>query len=166
MTVTVVGIGNTLLADEGAGIEAVRRLEARLADRRVRCAVTERGGLDLLDQLEGSAAAIVVDTARTGRLPAGSITRHILRSAEGNPPVPSRHALSVDSALLLGVAAGLRLPAEVTLFAVEAADIETVGGECTPQVRKALPRLVTDLEDRLREILPDLQATTTNPNTL
>jgi len=158
MTTAIIGVGNLLVADDGVGIRVVRELRRMIDDPRVVCAESERGGLDLLDYLEGMDRGIVVDAAATGVHPPGSITRFTLRQPFIPGGCPSLHALSIDAVLSLGSSAGMPLPDEVILYAVEAADIESFGAGCTGDVEPAIPELVAMVQEDLRTFLPDLLA--------
>ena len=153
--VMIVGIGNDLVADDGVGLHAVRALRRTVTDPRVRCAESERGGLDLLELLNGADAAVIIDAARTGKRPPGCISTFALQKPFTPGTVPSLHALSIDAVLSLGAAAGAPLPGEVILFTVEAEDIESFGAGCTDRVGAAIPRVVTLVQDELRLLLPD-----------
>jgi hydrogenase maturation protease len=142
MKARIIGVGNLLLADDGVGIRVVRELKRRIDDPRVLCIESERGGLDLLEGLEGADRAIVVDAAATGAHPAGSISRFILRKPFIPGSCPSLHALSIDALLALGSSAGVPLPDDVILYAIEAADIESFGADCTGDVESAIPEVV------------------------
>ena len=51
ISMAIVGIGNNLLTDDGAGIHAVRQLEADNADEDLACIDGGTVGLALLDRL-------------------------------------------------------------------------------------------------------------------
>ena len=70
----MIGLGNTLRHDDGAGVEVIRRLARRATARGI--AVHEHHGepLALLDLWEGARAAVLVDAARSGA-PAGTVRR-------------------------------------------------------------------------------------------
>jgi hydrogenase maturation protease len=133
--VVVIGVGNALRRDDAAGLEVVRRLNAR-ADalgtaRRKGVALIEHEGetLGLLEVWEGARAAVLVDTIRSGALP-GTIHR-VDASLE---PVPVRlrgssstHAVGVGEAIELARVLH-RLPARVVLFGVEGRRFEAGSG--------------------------------------
>jgi hydrogenase maturation protease len=73
--VLVLGIGNILLRDEGAGIRALERLRARyLLPKPVQALDGGTMGLDLLPYIEQASSLLILDTVRTGRSP-GSLVR-------------------------------------------------------------------------------------------
>ncbi len=135
--VVVIGVGNTLRQDDGAGVEVARRLGARVdgaaAPGDAAIAVLEYEGepLGLLELWEGSRAVVLVDAIRSGAEP-GTIHR-VDASRE---PVPvlmrgssSTHAVGVGEAVELARALG-RLPERVVVYGVEGACFDAGGGLC------------------------------------
>jgi hydrogenase maturation protease len=155
MNVAVLGIGNELAADDGVGIHVVRQLRSRLRDPRVHCLESERGGMDILDHLEGCDRGFIVDASWSGLYPPGTIRRDLLRSTAPPHCPHSLHTISVDAVLSLGSLTGLRLPDEVILYTIEAVDIETFGARCSEGVQASLPDVVSRLMEEIISILPD-----------
>lgn len=155
MDVAVLGIGNELAADDGVGIHVVRQLQALFAEPRLHCLESERGGMDILDRLEGFDRAFIIDAACSGRHAPGTIAKSALRPVEPQGFHSSLHTLSVDAVLSLGSLAGFRLPDEVTLYTIEAADIETFGSGCTEAVRAAIPEVVSRVKADILSLCPD-----------
>ena len=119
-SVLIVGVGNELRADDGAGIEAARRLQERELPPGV--CVTEQQGepLALLDTWAEADAVVLIDTMRSGA-PPGTIRRFdISRQAlpRGVGGSTSTHALMLQDVLELGRELG-RLPAQVIVLGVE-----------------------------------------------
>lgn len=117
----VIGIGNPLRADDGAGAEVVRRLAGRVPPE-VRLLALSGEPAELLDAWDGLDAVVVVDAVRTGGTP-GMIHR---LDASDTPLAartgsPSTHGLGLAEALELGRALG-RLPARVIVVGIEAGD--------------------------------------------
>ena len=140
MRAIVLGIGNTILSDEGVGVRAALALEQRY-DMPDDVSVVDGGtaGMELLDIIAGVDLLIVLDTVKAGG-PAGSIVR---LSAE-HVPVFFRKKLSPHQIGLCDVLAALEftgdLPAEVVVLGVEPATLE-LGLELTDAVRQRVPRL-------------------------
>ena len=144
----MIGLGNTLRHDDGAGVEVIRRLARRATARGI--AVHEHHGepLALLDLWEGARAAVLVDAARSGA-PAGTVRR--FEASERPLPTALRgssstHALSVAEAIELARALG-RLPERLVLLTVEGRLFDA-GSGFSAQVEAALDSLA---EAALRE---------------
>jgi len=133
----VIAVGNPLRADDGAGVEVVRRLAGRVP---AGVRLIEVGGepAGLLDAWDGLGTVVVVDAVRTGGEPG---TVHRLDAS--TEPLPARmgsastHGLGLAEALELGRALD-RLPARVVVVGIEVADDRTVGGGLSRAVHDAI----------------------------
>lgn len=155
MNIAVLGIGNEFAADDGVGIHVVRQLRAHFRDPRVRCLESGRGGMDILDHLEGCDRAFIVDAALSELHPPGTIRRDVLRTASPPHYRHTLHTISVDAVLSFGSLTGIRLPEEVVLYTIEAADIETFGAACSEDVQASIPEVVCRLNEEIFSALPD-----------
>ena len=131
-----------LRGDDGAGIVVARRLRAAGVAAGVDVDAEEGEPVALLDRFTGRAAAVLVDTMRSGA-PAGTI-RRIDATDEALPAgltgSTSTHAIGLGDAVELARALG-RLPARVVVYAVEGARFD-VGPELSGAVAAAVPALV------------------------
>jgi hydrogenase maturation protease len=127
--VLVVGVGNELRGDDGAGIAVARRVRGPAA--RAGVDVREQLGepIELLDVWQGRDAVVLVDTMRSGA-PAGTVRRLDASRA----PLPagvlgssSTHAFALGDAIELGRVLR-RLPPRVIVYAVEGRTFEA--GAC------------------------------------
>jgi hydrogenase maturation protease len=157
MRITVVGVGNTLAADDGVGIHAVGELRRAIPDARVCFWESERGGLDLLDRLTGSETGILIDAARMGTEPPGSISVLTFRKPYTPGTASSLHTIGLDAVLAFGETMGMNLPDEVTVYAVAVSEIETFRESLSVEVEAALPHVIRSIRDHLLAIIPDLQ---------
>ena len=146
----VIAVGNPLRADDGAGVEVVRRLAGRVP---AGVRLIELGGepAELLDAWDELGTVVVVDAVRTGGEP-GTV-HHFDASTE---PLPARtgsastHGLGLAEALELGRALG-RLPGRVVVVGIEAED-RTLGGELSRPVQDAI-------EDAAATVLAEFEHT-------
>ena len=137
----VIGLGNEILSDDGAGIHAVRELRRRHAGE---AEFTELavGGLALLDYIAGYDVCMIVDALRTGAHPPGTILR-CLQTSGGEPhALTSSHQIDLAQVISLGELLGAAMPRSVVVWGIEAEDITTFRPHCTGSVARALPRLV------------------------
>jgi hydrogenase maturation protease len=151
IAVLVLGLGNVLCGDDGAGVAAVHRLRRRWrAPPGVRIVDGGTLGLDLLALLAASDRVILVDAVRADA-PPGTLVR--LAGDEVAPAVYERlspHQIGVAD-LLAGAALCDRYPAEVVIVGVVPATTDLQLG-CTPAVEAALPALVDRVVDELRRL--------------
>jgi hydrogenase maturation protease len=141
-TPLVVGIGNTLLRDEGVGIHVVLQLEQRAADGRLavpqgtRFADGGTLGLDLLPMIAGASILVLIDAVKLGQ-PAGSVSvlrGDTIEGTLGGHVSPHQVGVAdlVAAARLTGV-----MPEAASLVAIEPAEIE-IGLDLTPAVEEAV----------------------------
>lgn len=155
--VLVLGVGNTLLNDDGAGIELVNRLSAQ-SDRWGDAVDFLEGGtqgLTLLTYLSGRRAIIVLDAVALGAEPG---TLHALENdAVLALGVRSSNAHEGNAAELLRTAGLLGdLPESLFLIGIEPGAIGT-GVELSEQVRTSIPAALRIASSRIESILADLQ---------
>ena len=133
MRAVVLGIGNTILSDEAAGVRAVEALEQayRMPDDVL---VIDGGtsGMEMIEDLSNLDFLIVIDVVKTGAAP-GTVVK-----IEGDQiPVFFRHKLSPHQIALPDVLASLELldtmPKEIIVLGVEPISLE-LGMEMTPTV--------------------------------
>jgi len=149
--VLVLGLGNVLCGDDGAGVACVHRLRRELeVPAGVRVVDGGTLGLDLLGLVAVSDRVILVDAVRLDA-PAGTLVR--LCGDEVGPAVYERlssHQIGVAD-LLAGAALCERYPREVVIVGVVPATTDLAFG-CTPAVSAQLPALGERVVAELRRM--------------
>ena len=141
MRAVVLGIGNTILTDEAAGVRAVERLE-QAYQVPVNVQVIDGGtsGMEMIEDLSDLDFLIVIDVVKTGAAPGT-----VVRIAGDQIPVFFRHKLSPHQIGLPDVLASLELldsmPKEIVVLGVEPISLE-LGMEMTATVAEKVPLLV------------------------
>ncbi len=141
MRAVVLGIGNTILTDEAAGVRAVEMLEKTYAvpDNVV---VIDGGtsGMEMIEDLSNLDFLIVIDVVKTGAAPGT-----VVKIAGDEIPVFFRRKLSPHQIALPDVLASLELldtmPKEIVVLGVEPISLE-LGMEMTSTVAGQIPVLV------------------------
>ena len=144
--VVVIGVGNLLLKDEGAGIHALQRLQEMDLPGEV---TLIDGGTspDLIACVRAGDRLIIIDAAKAGGEP-GTIYRFLPEDlAAGKATVASAHEMGVAENLGLMKLAGNE-PAATVIIGVEPKEIDW-GTELSPELQQRLPAIV---EAVLREI--------------
>lgn len=143
---TVLGLGNLLLSDEGVGVHAIRALE-KDSPPGVVLLDGGTGGQDLFFWIEGAAALIVVDSIDCGAEP-GTLFRFRPQDLDlGSAAVPySLHEMRLPEILRMAEDAG-RLPPTVIL-AVQVGTTDW-GLELSPAVAGMLDRLVGTVKEEI-----------------
>lgn len=147
-TTLVLGLGNTIMSDDGVGPKVIERLQqgSGLPDGVM---LLDGGtlGLDLLPHLEGIQRLIIVDAVEIGKSPGA-----VVRLSGDEVPVAletklSPHQMGMKDLLAVASLMG-QLPDEIVLIGVQPAclDMDT---ELTPSVTAALPTLITMVKAEL-----------------
>ena len=141
MRAVVLGIGNTILTDEAAGVCAVELLEQhyQMPDNVL---VIDGGtsGMEMIEDLSDLDFLIVIDVVKTGAAPGT-----VVKIAGDEIPVFFRRKLSPHQIALPDVLASLELldamPKEIVVLGVEPISLE-LGMEMTPSIAEQVPVLV------------------------
>lgn len=139
---TIIGLGNELLSDDGVGIRVVRELKTRLASGVANFEELSVGGLELLEYLVGSERCIIIDAVVTGRGPAGTVYRFFQTADSGTVTLTSSHQIDLGQVLSLATMLGAHLPKTLTVYGVEAGDVTTFQDACSVAVSRAIPIVV------------------------
>jgi hydrogenase maturation protease len=134
----VLGVGNTIMGDEGVGVRCVEWLASRLPPD-VSAVDGGTSTNELLEDIEAADVLIIVDAIAT-TLPPGSIVRlegDRIPSAFSNKLSPHQHGIND---LLANLALLDRSPKHIVLFGIAPERIE-LGMELTPAVAAAVPEV-------------------------
>ncbi len=148
MRTLVLGLGNEYAGDDAVGVLAVRALRAKLAgDADV--VESAASGLALLEVFAGYDRAVVVDSIRTGRSPAGTIVEAGL--AELGPAIaPSLHQAGIPELAAVARRLGMAFPDRTRVLAVEVAGPLIFGAPLTEPVAAAIAPLGQHVVDQIR----------------
>jgi len=138
--IVVIGVGNTILSDEGVGVHAARLLKS---DPRVPACVTilDGGtlGLELIPYASDASRILILDAMNSGKAP-GTLARMTGKDLLATPAGRSVHQLGVADliAALFLVSSG---PQEIAVFGVQPANTDW-GTTLSQEVEAALVPLV------------------------
>ncbi len=142
MKTLILGLGNPILGDDALGLRVAALVRQRLPPGSA-IEVDEEywGGLRLMERLIGYDRAILVDAICTGTHAPGTILRL------GPDDLPTQHTASshdvnLPTALQMGRALHLKIPDDIRIIAVEAANVLDFSEQCSPAVSAALPSVV------------------------
>jgi hydrogenase maturation protease len=140
MRAVVLGVGNIILTDEGAGVRAVEALERgwKLPEN-VLAIDGGTSGMEMIEELSNLDFLIILDVVKTGAAPGT-----VVKIAGDDIPVFFRKKLSPHQIALPDVLASLELldtmPKEIVVLGVEFISLE-LGMEMTPTVAEKVPVL-------------------------
>ena len=149
LNVLVLGIGNILLSDEGAGVKAVEELQNRY-DCSDAVEIVDGGtvGFELLPYFENRSHILIIDAVKTGNKP-GTIVRI------DDPPAFFQKKVSphqIGLADVMGIAVITdNMPQNIALFGIEPKELST-GLELSQEVAGNLSQLVDMVADELKAI--------------
>jgi len=141
MRVVVLGIGNTLLSDEGVGVHAIEALQNRYAlSDAVEVVDGGTTGMELLPELANADHLIVVDAVRVGQPPAS-----VVRLTDEQVPAFFKTKLSPHQIGLSDVLAALTFsgeaPGRIVLIGVQPVSLD-LALELSPAVAARLDEVV------------------------
>ncbi len=149
MRIRVIGVGSEQ-GEDSAGLTVANRLRWVSLPANVDVVACHRPGLDLLDEMCGADAVVIVDAMQSGR-PAGTVRRIPLDSLQSQRGFSS-HDLSVAEALELAKALG-RLPHRVEIVGIEGS--VTGDGPLSQAVAKGIASAAEEVLVLLRELQQD-----------
>lgn len=156
--ITVGGIGNVLLGDDGVGPYVVSLLEERYCfPDYVEIVDFGTPGLDLLEHVADAAAVILIDAAENGKAP-GTLTRYTKSDVLRQQPAPrlDPHSPALGATLaaaeLLGTA-----PATFVLIGITPESLAD-GPSLSPRVTDAAQRAIDLVISELQKLGVPIQA--------
>lgn len=151
--IAVIGCGNPNRSDDGAGVDVIRRLEARAggAGRGVRCLDAGTDGMAVMFAARGCAALIIVDACTTGGAPGTLFEVPAEVVAAPRPPSYTLHDFRWDHALHAGRAMfGAEFPTDITILLIEARSL-AFGLGLSSEVSAAVVRATARIEQLLTQ---------------
>jgi hydrogenase maturation protease len=145
--VLVVGCGNLLRGDDGAGPVLIRRLWDTALPEGVRLVDGGTAGMDVAFQMRGARRVVLVDACRSGAA-AGTVHQVPGADLEELPGLSGMHSHSFRWDHALALARWLlkdAYPDDVTVFLVEAQRAD-FGAELSPPVRTGLDEVISLIE--------------------
>ena len=119
MATLILGLGNELLADEGVGIHAVRRMRAEPLPDHVTILEVGTAILDALDYIAEAERIIVIDAMKADGVP-GTVYKIPLADCQGASTIASMHGFDIHRVMAL---AGRSDHPGVMVFGVEPAEV-------------------------------------------
>lgn len=153
--VVVLGLGNPLRGDDGAGVKVAETVEALLRERPVpgvTVRTSTRAGLEVLDLLSGFGRAIVVDCLEVPDAVPGRVRRLALDGCPGSARLVGAHDLSLRDAFAFARETGHPMPDEVEIFGVEATETLAIREGLSPAVAAAVEALAAEIHARLHTV--------------
>lgn len=151
----VVGLGNSLRGDDAVGLrtaEAVGRLLDAEPVPGARVITSTRAGFELMDLVAGASRAILVDCLELPDAEPGRVHLLSIDDVAGSTRLIGAHDVSVGEALSVARAAGIPMPDEVDIYAVEVAGTDRIEEGLSREVARAVPALARRIHGRLADL--------------
>ena len=141
--ILVLGLGNTILGDDGVGISVVREIRNTWKGRpSVECVEASPGGMVLLDLVAGFDKVIVIDAVMTDDANPAGFVYELALSDLGNVVHPyASHFLNLQTTMELGKRLGHRMPSVVKIYAIKIEENTTFREGLTPHVEEVVSGL-------------------------
>ena len=140
MRTLILGLGNPILSDDAAGLQAARLLYELIGGEDVDLVEAAVAGMQTVQLLSGYDRAVVIDVVQDEER-VGEVWRLDCDELESGSSTSS-HSIGVGRALRLAELVGLPVPEQVVIYAIAAADTTTFGERLTPKLEQALPGIV------------------------
>lgn len=144
MKIAILGLGNLLLTDEGAGVHAIRALRHANLPGNVALVDVGTAVLDAIPALERADQVIAIDAVCGGK-PPGTIYRLLLDELSPNPVIGSMHGF--DLLRVLALCERDDLP-EIVVIGIEPQCFEW-SMELSPTVAAAMPNVIDAVQKEL-----------------
>lgn len=138
----VLGLGNPVRGDDAVGLKVAEEVARRLAEKPVagvEVVTSTRAGLELIDVLAGASRGIVVDALVLPDPSPGRVRRLSLDDVSGAPRLVGAHDVTIGAAFDVARASGVPMPDDLEIYAIEAAETETIVEDLSAEVALAVP---------------------------
>lgn len=146
MTTRIIGLGNSILTDDGVGIYATREIGRRLANAGLSADAdiveSEVAGFALLELMAGCERVILLDAIQFEGLEPGTVVRVDPHDLHTSLRIRSVHEIDLPTALELGRRMGLDMPAELIIFGIQVQDMLTFGESLTEPAERGMNKAV------------------------
>lgn len=146
--ILIAGIGNLLLTDEGIGVHIVQELSRLKLPENVELADIGTASFDLLTFMEGKDKVIIIDALVSDDKP-GTLYRlspDDLISGK-RKLLTSLHQFGIPQVLNLLRQKNPKI--KITIFGIVPKDYQTYSIELTPELAKALPKIIQQIMESL-----------------
>lgn len=137
--ITILGIGNTLMGDDGVGVVVVKDLLAEISEPDINVVIGETAGMGLIKHFRDSDVVIVIDAVNAGAEP-GAIFKFNPDEA-GILGLRSNNIHGMGVPYLVTNARLVGANPEVIIFGVQVGDVRPRDGVLTPPVAAAVNRV-------------------------
>lgn len=152
--ILILGMGNTVLCDDAAGILVAREIHRQLQGALSSSVSVEEasyGGWRLVDLLAGYDRAVIIDSVITGKYPLGECFR-IEQNAKPLSRLQSSHGLGLFEAIEFAKASGQKMPDKVSVYGIEIKNNTEFGEKVCAEIESKIPIIASEIiaEEKLK----------------
>jgi hydrogenase maturation protease len=155
MNVRIIGLGNSILTDDGVGIYAAREVSRRLSEAGLEDGIdiveSEVAGFALMELMNGWDKIILIDSIQFDGLEPGTVVRIEPEDLHTSLRIRSVHDIDLPTALKLGKHLGLKMPSNFAIFGIQAKDSLTFGECLTNDAERGLGEAVDLVLKEIRD---------------
>ena len=149
--IAVVGVGNILLKDEGVGVHSLKELSNHQFSKNVKFYEGGTRILDVLPNLEGFDAIIMIDAVTSGKKPGTvNIFKVELSEDKNSKEMFSLHEMDLISTLKFAKKI-YDLPKKIIIVGIEPKEVD-VGNELSEDLSKAIPEVIKRVQEIINEL--------------
>ncbi|MHC4395821.1 MAG: hydrogenase maturation protease [Planctomycetota bacterium] len=150
MSNVIIGVGNTILSDDGIGIYIAEKLKKELNDVEVQ--TTSSSGLNLIDYILGYQKAIFIDSVKTetGRL--GQTNVYNMDDFENNMPF-SIHTTDLINAIKICRKCEMNVPEQIFFIGIEIKDNSTFTEHFSREIDLMKDRIHKKVREKIHSIM-------------
>lgn len=157
MKTVVLGLGNTILTDDGAGIYVTRRLDEIMQStsnerpfdlaRGGPATIKEAsiGGFNFIDTLTGYDRAVIIDAIHTKGGRRGEFYELDPDCLKPSARLSSLHGIDFATACNMAKKMNVDFPKKFKIYVIEVENEFSFGERCTPAVEQAIPRMAEEI---------------------
>lgn len=151
MQTRIIGLGNSILTDDGIGITVVNELQKLPEGCGLDVVTSEAAGLALLELMSGWDRVVIVDAIKFDNLEPGTILRLDPADLRTSLRLRSVHEIDLPTALEFGRKLNIPMPEEVEIIGIQADDLLSFGETLTPALADAVAPAVELILQLARE---------------
>jgi hydrogenase maturation protease len=156
MDTRIIGLGNSILRDDGVGIHAAREIGRRLAsaglDSTVDIVETEVAGFALMELITGWKRVILLDCIQFDGVEPGAVVRMDPADLHTSLRLRSVHDIDLPTVIDLGRRLGLAMPDRLVIFGVQGEDSLTFGESMTDAAKCGMKKAVSLALEELQDL--------------
>ncbi len=153
----VLGMGNSILGDDGAGIYVVSELEKRIGRQDgIDFECISWGGFRIIDVLQNYKSAFIIDAIKTGNMPVGFI--HVAENNKfmNSVRMVSFHDINFAGAVDFARKLNISMPESITVFGIEVRNTEAFKEDLSPVVQAAAEKCISMITEKIRLMYNDI----------